>query len=142
MNTNKNKKNNNKEITLIDIMATIIAFILFIASIYFLSPIIYDFYKKTSNNEKTFEKNKPNFTEKEFCSYFPKHEICENICEYNYNFYQLECDYTLITQKQKEDMIEKLKEEYNNFKTKKEEKEKNEKNKEKTRIKNIPNIKI
>lgn len=137
MNTNKNIKND-----IMDIMAGVCACITLIIICYNLLPALYDDFTKTNNKKKAFETDKPNFIPQEFCSYFQEHEICKNICEYDYSSYRFLCNYSLTTQKQKDDMVRKLKEEYNSFKTKEEEKEKIKKNKNAEKLKNIPNIKI
>ncbi|GEM_PF-2910300 len=137
MNTNKNIKND-----IMDIMAGVCACITLIIICYNLLPALYDDFTKTNNKKKSFETDKPNFIPQEFCSYFQEHEICKNICEYDYSSYRFLCNYSLTTQKQKDDMVRKLKEEYNSFKTKEEEKEKIKKNKNAEKLKNIPNIKI
>lgn len=137
MNTNKNIKND-----IMDIMAGVCACITLIIICYNLLPALYDDFTKTNNKKKLFETDKPNFIPQEFCSYFQEHEICKNICEYDYSSYRFLCNYSLTTQKQKDDMVRKLKEEYNGFKTKEEEKEKIKKNKNAEKLKNIPNIKI
>lgn len=125
-----------------DIIAGVCACITLIIICYNLLPALYDDFTKINNKKKSFETDKPNFIPKEFCSYFQEHEICKNICEYDYSSYRLLCNYSLTTQKQKDDMVRKLKEEYNSFKTKEEEKEKIKKNKNAEKLKNIPNIKI
>ena len=129
MNTNKNIKND-----IMDIMAGVCACITLIIICYNLLPALYDNFTKTNNKKKSFETDKPNFIPQEFCSYFQEHEICKNICEYDYSSYRFLCNYSLTTQKQKDD--------YNSFKTKEEEKEKIKKNKNAEKLKNIPNIKI
>ena len=137
MNTNKNIKND-----IMDIIAGVFACITLIIICYNLLPALYDDFTKIDNKKKSFETDKPNFIPQEFCSYFQEHEICKNICEYDYSSYRFLCNYSLTTQKQKDDMVRKLKEEYNSFKTKEEEKEKIKKNKNAEKLKNIPNIKI
>ncbi|MCZ6167794.1 hypothetical protein [Campylobacter ureolyticus] len=137
MNTNKNIKND-----IMDIIAGVCACITLIIICYNLLPALYDDFTKINNKKKSFETDKPNFIPQEFCSYFQEHEICKNICEYDYSSYRFLCNYSLTTQKQKDDMVRKLKEEYNSFKTKEEEKEKIKKNKNAEKLKNIPNIKI
>lgn len=137
MNTNKNIKND-----IMDIIAGVFACITLIIICYNLLPALYDDFTKINNKKKSFETDKPNFIPQEFCSYFQEHEICKNICEYDYSSYRFLCNYSLTTQKQKDDMVRKLKEEYNSFKTKEEEKEKIKKNKNAEKLKNIPNIKI
>lgn len=125
-----------------DIIAGVCACITLIIICYNLLPALYDDFTKINNKKKSFETDKPNFIPQEFCSYFQEHEICKNICEYDYSSYRFLCNYSLTTQKQKDDMVRKLKEEYNSFKTKEEEKEKIKKNKNAEKLKNIPNIKI
>ncbi|WP_311337598.1 hypothetical protein [Campylobacter ureolyticus] len=137
MNTNKNIKND-----IMDIIAGVCVCITLIIICYNLLPALYDDFTKINNKKKSFETDKPNFIPQEFCSYFQEHEICKNICEYDYSSYRFLCNYSLTTQKQKDDMVRKLKEEYNSFKTKEEEKEKIKKNKNAEKLKNIPNIKI
>ena len=112
-----------------DIIAGVCACITLIIICYNLLPALYDDFTKINNKKKSFETDKPNFIPQEFCSYFQEHEICKNICEYNYSSYRFLCNYSLTTQKQKDDMVRKLKEEYNSFKTKEEEKEQIKKNK-------------
>lgn len=119
MNTNKNIKND-----IMDIIAGVCACITLIIICYNLLPALYDDFTKINNKKKSFETDKSNFIPQEFCSYFQEHEICKNICEYDYSSYRFLCNYSLTTQKQKDDMVRKLKEEYNSFKTKEEEKEK------------------
>ncbi len=125
-----------------DIMAGVCACITLIIICYNILPALYDDFTKTNNKKKSFETDKPNFISQEFCSYFQEHEICKNICEYDYSSYGFLCNYSLTTEKQKDDMVRKLKEEYNSFKAKEEEKEKIKKNKNAEKLKNIPNIKI
>lgn len=141
MNINKNIKNDIMDV-IINIMAGVCACIVLIIICYNLLPALYGNFTKNINEKKLFETDKPNFIPGEFCSYFQEHEICKNICEYDYSSYGFLCNYSLTTQKQKDDMVRKLKEEYNSFKAKEEEKEKIKKNKNAEKLKNIPNIKI
>ncbi|QKF65174.1 hypothetical protein [Campylobacter corcagiensis] len=144
MGINKNKKNDIMDI-MINIAAGTFICTLVYATFVSLLPTLYDAYDaftKTNNKKKSFETDKPNFIPQEFCSYFEDHEICKNICEYDYSSYGFLCDYSLTTQKQRDDMVIKLKEEYSSFKAKEEEKEEIKKRKNMERINNIPNIKI